>query len=47
MAKLLEKISEMLKKNFVYLGLEKKELKELQTNLDNHIKAVSFTIYLY
>lgn len=46
MAKLSEKISKMLKKNFEYLDLEKKELKKLQTSLERYIKAVSFTIYL-
>ncbi len=34
----------MLKKDFVHLGLEKKESKELRANLDGYIKAVSFTI---
>ncbi len=44
MAKLSEEISGMLIKNFVHLDLEKKELKELQANLNGYIKAVSFTI---
>ncbi len=44
MAKSSEEISEMLKKNFIHLGLEKKESKDLRANLDGYIKAVSFTI---
>ncbi len=44
MAKSSEKISGMLKKDFVHLGLEKKESKDLRANLDGYIKAVSFTI---
>lgn len=43
-AKLLKKISKILKNNFIYLNLEKKESKELQTNPDRYIKAISFTI---
>ncbi len=46
MVKLSEKISEILKKNFVHLGLKKKESKELQANLDEYIKAVTFNILL-
>ncbi len=34
----------MLKKDFVYLGLKKKESKKLRANLDGYIKAISFTI---
>ena len=30
----------MLKKDFVHLGLDKKETKELQAGLDGYIKAV-------
>ena len=45
MAKLSEKISAILKKDFVHLGLEKKESKELQASLVGYIKVVSFTIY--
>ncbi len=33
MAKLSKKISEMLKKDLIYLGLEKKESKKLQDTL--------------
>ncbi len=44
MAKSSEEISGMLKENFVHLGLEKKESKDLRANLDGYIKAVSFTI---
>ncbi len=44
MAKSSEEISEMLKKDFVYLGLEKKESKELRANLNGYIKAISFII---
>ncbi len=46
MAKSSEKISGMLKKDFVHLGLEKKESNELRANLDRSMKAVSFTILL-
>ena len=41
----LKEISDMLKKNFMHLGLDKKETKELQAGLNGFIKAVSFTIY--
>ncbi len=34
MAKSSEEISGMLKKDFIYLGLEKKESKELRAHLD-------------
>ncbi len=44
MAKMSEEIFGMLKKDFVYLGLGKKEPKELQANLDGYIKAVSYII---
>lgn len=44
-AKSTEEISNMLKKNLVYLGLNKKNTKELQAALDEYIKAVSFTIH--
>lgn len=46
MAKSSEEVSEILKKDFVYLDLEKK-LEKLQANLDKSIKAISFTICLY
>lgn len=36
----------MLKKDFVYLSLEKKESKKLQANLERYIKVISFTLYL-
>lgn len=44
MAKLSEEIFEILKKDFVHLGLKKKESKELRASLEGYIKAVSFTI---
>ena len=44
-AKSVEEISNMLKKNVVHLGLNKKSAKELQAALDGYVKAVSFTIY--
>lgn len=47
MAKLLNEISKILKKKFIYLGLEKKKLKELQINLERYIKVISYIIYLY
>ncbi len=46
MTKSLEEIFGMLKKDCVYLGLEKKESKELRANLDGYITAISFTILL-
>ena len=39
-----EEISDMLKKNFVHLGLDKKESKELRAGLDGYIKAVSVVL---
>ena len=45
LAKFLEEISNMLKKDFVYLGLNKKSTKKLRASLDRYIKAVSFIIY--
>lgn len=36
-----------LKKNFVYLDLNKKSVKELQTDLDKYIKVINFIIYFY
>ena len=40
----LKKISDILKKNFVYLRLDKKETKKLQADFNRFIKVVSFTI---
>ncbi len=40
--KSVAEISNMLQKDFVYLGLDKKELSALQTSLDGYIKAVSY-----
>ncbi len=37
-----EEISSMLQKDFVHLGLEKKESSSLRANLDGFIKAVSY-----
>lgn len=45
-AQLSEKISEIPKKNFIYLSLKTKELKKLQASLKKYIKAIIFTIYL-
>ena len=36
-----EEISDILKKDFVHLGLDKKETKELRAGLNGYIKAVS------
>ena len=44
LAKFLEKVSDMLKKDFVHLGLNKKKLKELQAGFDGYIKAVSVVL---
>ena len=44
-AKSVEEISNMLKKNVVHLGLNKKSAKELRATLDGYVKAVSFTIH--
>ena len=43
-AKSSEEISDMLKKDFVHLGLDKKESKELRASLDGYIKAVSVVL---
>ena len=45
--KSLEEISNILKKDFIHLGLNKKSAKELQTGLDGYIKAISFTVYFH
>ena len=42
--KLSEEIFEMLKKDFIYLSLEKKESKKLRASPKGYIKAVSFII---
>lgn len=47
MAKLLEKISEILEKNFVKQALKKKDLKKLQAGPYRYIKTISFSIYPY
>ncbi len=39
-----EEISDMLKKEFVHLGLDKKETKELRAGLDDYIKALSVVL---
>lgn len=44
-AKSTEEISNMLKKDLVHLGLNKKNAKDLQAALDGYIKAVSFTLH--
>ena len=44
LAMYLEKISDMLKKNFVYLGLDKKDIKKLRAGFDKFIKIITFTI---
>lgn len=43
----LEKILDMLKKDLIHLGLNKKETKKLQTGHNKFIKVGSFTIYFY
>lgn len=45
MAKLSKKTSEILKKYFIHLSLNKKKSIEMQASLENYIKAVSFTLY--
>ena len=45
LAKSVKEISNMLKKNVIHLGLNKKSAKELRAALDGYVKAVSFTIY--
>lgn len=47
LAKSLEEISNMLKKDIVHLGLNIRSAKKLQAGLDKYIKAVSFTIRFY
>ena len=44
-AKSAKEISNMLKKDVVHLGLNKKSAKELRAALDGYVKAVSFTIH--
>ena len=44
-AKSAEEISNMLKKDVVHLGLNKKSAKELRATLDGYVKAISFTIH--
>ena len=39
-----EEISDMLKKDFVHLGLDKKETKELRAGLDGYIKAATVVL---
>ena len=45
LTKSVEEISNMLKKDVVHLGLNKKSAKELRAALDGYVKAVSFTIH--
>ena len=47
LAKSLEEISNMLKKDFVHLGLNRKSTKKLQACLDGYIKAISFALHFY
>ena len=44
-AKSVEEISNMLKKDVVYLDLNKKNAKELRAALDGYVKTVSFIIH--
>ena len=44
-AKSVKETSNMLKKDVVYLGLNKKNIKELRVALNGYIKVVNFTIY--
>ena len=39
-----EKILDMFKKDFVHLGLDKKETKELWAGLDGYIKVLSIVL---
>ena len=45
LAKSVEEISNMLKKDIVHLDLNKKSAKELQAALNGYVKTVSFTIH--
>ena len=45
LAKSAEEISNMLKKDVVHLGLNKKNAKELRAALDGYVKAVGFNIH--
>lgn len=47
LAKSVAKVSNMLKKDFVHLSLNKKNPKELQAALNGYIKTVSFTIHFH
>ena len=44
LAKSSEEILDMFKKDFVYLGLDKKKSKELRAGLDGYIKVVSVAL---
>ena len=45
--KSVKEISNMLKKDVIYLGLNKKSAKELRAALNGYVKVVSFTIYFH
>lgn len=47
MAKLSDEIFDMIKMDFIYLSLAKKESKKLRVCLDGYIKATSFIICSY
>lgn len=44
-AKDVEKISKLLKKDFVYINLGKKESTSLQDNFNGYIKAISYLCF--
>ena len=46
-AKLVEEISDLLKKNYFYLGLEKKKDTALQDGLASYIKAVRYGRFFF
>ena len=45
--KFLKKILDILKKDFINLNLEKKEIKEFQAYFDKFIQALTFTICFF
>lgn len=47
LAKSVKEIFNMLQKDLIYLGLNKKNSKKLRAAFDGYIKAISFTIYFH
>ena len=47
LVKSAEEISNILKKNVIHLGLNKKSAKKLRAALNGYVKVVNFTIHFY